>query len=359
MRKRLIYILITHLLLALVILFTSQKAGAEDLKKIIYLSGSWKFSIGDNENWAKPDFNDSNWDAIWVPGKWEDNGYSDYNGFAWYRKKFTIQNVPENTPIYLILGRIDDVDAVFLNGKKIGGSGIFPPDYLSAYNKKRKYRIPLEYLNIGGNNTLAVRVYDSYLEGGIVSGPVGIYTDEDDNLLDLDLSGKWKFHPGDNKQWKNASYNDELWPKIDVPSEWEYEGYPDYDGYAWYRTTFILPSNLKNETVYLILGKIDDYDYVYLNGQRIGTVFELDKDGEYRRKGYEYNARRIYKIPAEVLKQNGENTLAVRVYDDRLRGGIYEGPIGLMTEKNCHLYRRRHYESRPFWDYIFEEFFID
>ena len=359
MKKKTIQIVTILSVFILLVIFSSQQALAEDLRKVIFLTGSWKFTIGDDTEWADPDFNDSGWDDIWVPEKWENNGYSDYNGYAWYRKNFTVRDVPEDTPIYLVFGRIDDVDEVYLNGEKIGISGSFPPDYQSAYNKKRKYRIPLNYLNIGGENTLAVRVYDSYLEGGIIYGPVGIYTDEDDNLLDLDLSGKWSFHLGDNKQWKNTSYNDELWRKINVPAEWEFEGYDNYDGYAWYRTTFRLPSDLKNETLYLVLGKIDDYDYVYINGKLIGSVFDLEKDGEFKRKGYEYNARRAYEIPENVLNPNGENVIAVRVYDGQIRGGIYEGPIGLMTESNYRLYRRKHYESQSFWDFILEEFILD
>ena len=358
MKKNLLHIIQIGILFQMV-LFSTQKASAEDLTRIISLTGSWKFSVGDNSNWSDPGFNDSNWDVINVPGKWEDNGYSEYNGYAWYRKKFTLQTISDNTPVYLVFGRIDDADEVYLNGRKIGMSGNFPPDFISAYNERRKYNIPREYINFNGTNTLAVRVYDSYLEGGIINGPVGIYIDEDYNFLDLDLSGQWKFHLGDNKQWKSPSFDDGLWPKINVPSEWEHEGYVNYDGYAWYRTKFRVPSDLKNQTLYLVLGKIDDYDYVYLNDKLIGNVFELDKDGEYRRKGYEYNARRIYKIPTEALNQNGDNTIAIRVFDGRIRGGIYEGPIGLMTESNCRQYRRKHYENQSFWDFIVEEFLID
>ncbi len=348
----------TFLFLILMFL-ASVEAGAEDLHRIVSLSGFWKFSVGDNPSWATPGYNDRNWDEIRVPGKWEDNGYSDYNGYAWYRIKFTIHNVDESTPIYLVFGRIDDTDEIYLNGKKIGRTGSFPPNYRSAYNERRKYRLPREYLSFTGTNVLAVRVYDSYLEGGIINGPAGIYIDEDNALLDLDLSGQWRFHLGDNKQWKTASFDDELWTGINVPSEWEHEGYEQYNGYAWYRTKFKLPSHLRNKTLYLILGKIDDYDYVYLNGKLLGTVFELDKDGEYKRKGYEYNARRIYKIPKEILNQNGGNTIAIRVFDSGLRGGIYEGPIGVMTEENCRQYRKKHYTNQSFWDYVIEEFLLD
>ncbi len=81
------------------------------------------------------------------------------------------------------------------------------------------------------------------------------------------------------------------------------------------------------------------------------------KYGEYKRKGYEYNARRVYKIPGGLLKSNGRNVIAVRVYDSKFRGGIYEGPIGFMTEENYEKYRRKHYGNRTFWDYVIDEYF--
>ena len=327
--------MIKSLLFLLIGVTISMGVSAEDLQKIVSLAGYWKFSIGDNSAWAASGFDDRNWDEIRVPGRWEDNGYADYNGYAWYRKKFTIAPVDEDTPIYLIFGRIDDVDEVYINGKRLDGTGSFLPNFKTAYNERRKYIVPKEYLSFTATNTVAVRVYDYYLEGGIINNPVGFYVDEDNLLLDYDLSGQWKFHLGDNKQWRSESVNDELWSAIKVPAAWENEGYDQYDGYAWYRTKFRLPDKLKNQTLYLVLGKIDDYDYVYLNGTLIGSVFELDKDNEYKRKGYEYNARRIYKIPADVLNKDGGNTIAVRVLDGQIRGGIYEGPIGIMTEENC------------------------
>jgi len=350
---------IRFITILLMIVGIQNFSAAEDLRKIVSLSGYWKFSVGDRKSFAEPGYNDGNWDNIKVPGQWEQQGYNEYNGFAWYRTNFTIQPVGAKGPVYLLLGKIDDVDEVFLNGKKIGSGGHMPPDYKTAYNINRKYIVPEEYLNFNGNNTLAVRVYDCYLGGGIIEGPIGIYTDDDYNLLNYDLSGKWKFHLGDNKQWKEKNYNDELWPSIRVPAEWEQEGFSNYDGYAWYRKDFKVPAGLKGNTLYLIMGKIDDYDYVYINGQPLGTVFDLDKDNEYKRRGFEYNARRIYKIPTGMLKMNEVNTIAVRVYDSQLRGGIYQGPIGLMTEENCRLYRKKHYSNQSFWDFVIEGIFVD
>ena len=349
--------------LGLIILLFSlgcRSVNAEDLRKIVNLSGYWKFSIGDDKSWAATNYNDADWDQIRVPGSWESAGYRDYNGYAWYRTGFKIYDVSYNGPIYLVLGYIDDVDEVYLNGKRLAGSGSFPPNLETAYNRLRKYTVPRDWLNTNGNNTIAVRVYDYYLDGGITSGKPGIYVDEDIEFLDvMDLSGKWKFHPGDNKQWTNPSFDDETWKQVDVPADWEWEGYENYDGYGWYRKEFRMPSVTNGEKLYLSLGKIDDYDYVYLNGKLIGTVFDLPKDHEYRFKGYEYNARRVYPIPSGLLRKDGVNVISVRVYDQGQRGGIYEGPIGIMTESSYKKYRHKHYESQSFWDYIIDEFIID
>ena len=346
------------LLMILLILTTDRVVKGEDLRKIVNLEGYWKFSVGDIQAWSEKNYNDSDWDEIRVPGTWENQGYNDYNGFAWYRKQFRIHDTEPEKTLYLLLGRIDDVDEVYINGKKLAGTGSFPPNnYVTAYYINRRYSIPSEYLISNGSNTIAIRVFDEYLEGGIISKPVGIYVDEDNQFLEYQIRGDWKFHLGDNKQWKSANYNDELWTTINVPGEWEQQGFTDYDGYAWYRKKFHVPGNLANKDLYLSLGKVDDIDYVYLNGEFIGSVYDLEKDHEYRRKGYEYSARRIYKIPAGLLKPNSNNTIAVRVYDSRIRGGIYEGPIGFMTEEGCKAYKRKHYGNRNFWDYIIDEYF--
>ncbi len=327
-----------------------------EMNRVVQLRGLWKFSVGDDSLWSGTGFDDSAWDEILAPSRWEDEGYNDYNGYAWYRRSFSISQVADNYSIYLMFGGIDDVDEVFINGKFIGSRGSFPPYYETAYNKERKYLIPREYLNFDSDNIIAVRVYDALLEGGIIGSPAGIYVDEGADYLDLNLAGFWKFHPGDNKQWKTNDFSDSSWVTINVPLEWENQGFRDYNGYAWYRKEFLLPEILKNKTLYLALGKIDDYDYVYINGKEIGNVFELDRDGEYKYSGYEYNARRIYKIPAGLLFEKGKNLIAVRVYDKTMRGGIYEGPIGIMDKSNYKRYRNNHHSHQSFNEYIIDKF---
>jgi sialate O-acetylesterase len=167
-------------------------------------------------------------------------------------------------------------------------------------------------------------------------------------LLNLNLTGRWKIHTGDNKEWKAAEFDDKDWKRIQVPAAWENEALPEYDGYAWYRVNFRVPADFMNGDLYLTLGKIDDVDDVYLNGKYIGGVYDLKRDGEFRRSGMEYNARRIYKIDASLLKRGELNTLAVRVYDGQGEGGIYEGPVGIMSADNYRRYKNKHYTSRSF-----------
>ena len=69
-----------------------------------------------------------------------------------------------------------------------------------------------------------------------------------------DLRGQWKFMLGDDAAWSEARFDDAGWGRIFVPSSWEDEGYPGYDGFAWFRTTFTVPAGMNFQPLYLRLG---------------------------------------------------------------------------------------------------------
>src|SRR5512133_706533 len=140
-------------------------AARENLSLIQSLKGGWSFSIGINNDWISPKFNDSGWETIKVPSAWEDQGFNGYNGYAFYRKKISVSSSLKGRMLYLNMGYIDDVDEVYLNGHKIGSSGAFPPHYVTAYNAERIYFMPEEYINFDAMNVIAVKVYDSYDAG--------------------------------------------------------------------------------------------------------------------------------------------------------------------------------------------------
>jgi len=205
------------LFIALFIIPFSLKA--TEWSCVVNLSGSWNFSIGDDPAWANPKTDVSEWDKIYVPGEWEEN-YEGYNGYAWYRKNFDMHSYPEKGTLSLLLGRIDDVDEVFINGVKVGQTGSFFPDYHTAYNVDRKYYLPDGLLKPTGN-VIAVRVYDEGQAGGIVSGDdIGIFYDNDNSLLSLDLSGEWKSSIYREPDINEASFDDKKWDSLKVPSSW-------------------------------------------------------------------------------------------------------------------------------------------
>jgi sialate O-acetylesterase len=339
-------------LLAVLALSSASLSEAQVLKQLLDLRGSWKFALGDDPRRASPSFNDDTWSKIHVPGYWEDEGYPGYDGLAWYRTKCYVSKEWEGKSLFLQLGRVDDVDRVFVNGKPIGGRGSFPPKYRSAYGDNRRYPLSPPVLVYGDENTIAVRVYDSEQGGGIRGKEVGISEDVDALALDESLVGMWRFATGDDPSWKNPSYDDARWKEILVPAYWESQGYDNYDGYAWYRIWFRVQTATADGDVVLLLGKIDDADEVYLNGEFIGRsdlMLRPDEKGSY---GEQHKKLRAYPVPPGRLHAEGKNLLAVRVHDNWRDGGIYEGPIGIVSREHYLAWKKGQDRSRYGWDFL-------
>ena len=340
-----------------------KDAVAADYKTLVNLAGYWKFNLGDDKKWSGSKFDDKNWDNIRVPADWERQGYMGYDGYAWYRRKVFIPSVDKDRTIMLIVSNIDDIDEIYFNDHLVGHLGLFPPSYSTAYGWERRYLLPVEYVNQDGDNTIAVRVYDDGGEGGIIGDKVRICLDADEDYLTLNLAGDWKFKLFDKKVWKEADFDDTNWSVIKVPGYWESQGYFNYDGYAWYRKSFVFPKELENKKAFLVLGKIDDEDEVYLNGKKIGETSMLEGrhgffegDENWWGNSNDYRLDRIYDIPNDVIKK-GNNVIAVRVYDSGIGGGIYEGPIGLMDQDNVKVYKKKHHIGENVFQTIFEYIF--
>ncbi len=348
------------MLFVLLTVFRTE-SNAQDWRLLFGLRGDWKFEIGDNPRWSATRFDDSKWETMFAPAAWEDEGFPGYDGYAWYRKHFQAEAGWKDKALYMRLGRIDDVDQVFVNGKLIGTSGAFPPEYETAYNLDRNYMIPISCLNIPGDNVIAIRVYDEKLGGGMYTGKLGVYEDRDALVPEIPLAGEWKFRTGDDPSWKekevageeqdlraeaNASRkgketDGERWSSIQVPGNWEFQGYGStdneeagefagYDGFAWYRLHFFVPKEYDGKRMILVLGKIDDYDETYLNGKLVGRTGTMGTDVH---KSDAWQRLRAYTIPPSQLSAGQENVIAVRVFDGWRGGGIYEGPIGIASRE--------------------------
>ena len=141
---------------------------ADSAPQIDAVTGGWRFHPGDNASWAAIDFDDSDWQSVTLPEAWEiHSDYTDNNVYGWFRRRISIPADFLGGDIDFLMGRIDDVDEVWLNGERIGGTGSFPPAYQTAWGSERRYRVPASLIRGDGTDLLAVRVFDGDGGGGI------------------------------------------------------------------------------------------------------------------------------------------------------------------------------------------------
>ena len=110
-------------------------------------------------------------------------------------------------------------------------------------------------------------------------------------------------------QFAAFNFDDKNWPEIKVPSLWENQQIGNIDGIVWMRKTITLSAEQAKKEAVLHLSKVDDEDQTFVNGVEVGTNNIWEK-------------RRVYKIPAGILKE-GKNVIAVRITDYSGGGGIY------------------------------------
>ena len=120
------------------------------------------------------------------------------------------------------------------------------------------------------------------------------------------------------------------WERLRVPGFWEkqFGGILEaHDGFAWYRCFVRVPPDWKGESLTLDLGQIDDCDETFFNGTKIGASGSIQPfrtaSGEARR----------YTIPADQVRADDWNLLAIRVWDGGGAGGISSGPLKLTGGK--------------------------
>ncbi len=147
----------------------------------------------------------------------------------------------------------------------------------------------------------------------------------------LSLDGLWKFQLANNPSerpedfYKN-NFDVSKWNNIKVPANWQVEGYDkfiftdveypippnppfvpkDYNPVGSYKRTFTVPSGWKDKNVFIHLGAVNSFFYLWINEHYVG----LSKDS---------------KTPAEFdigkFLQKGKNSISVQVF--RFSDGTY------------------------------------
>ncbi|MES2221205.1 MAG: SpoIIE family protein phosphatase [Acidobacteriota bacterium] len=115
---------------------------------VVPLTGPWKFHIGDDVQWANPNFDDGDWEVVDLGAKkesidpimgfegfspgWTGKGHAGYAGYAWYRMRIRVQGADE--PLALLAPTdVDDSYQLFINGHLIGEFGSFAGSVPTIY----------------------------------------------------------------------------------------------------------------------------------------------------------------------------------------------------------------------------------
>jgi len=139
--------------------------------------------VNDKPVWGSANYDDSSWKSILAPKFWEEQGYTNFDGIAYYRKEINLNETQIKNIASLHLGKVDDSDMTWMNGSLLGKT-------LNASSIDRIYNIDPQCLK-PGKNILLVRVLDNGGKGGIWGNPENLFLSIGNEKINL--SGNWKF----------------------------------------------------------------------------------------------------------------------------------------------------------------------
>ena len=167
-----------------------QETGKADDEQLIDLMGDWYFNfVGRTDPYTVSTLDKATyetWSLVqpaldwWLPGFGNITSQYMSIGWAWYARTFTVPADFTKENLLLLVGYCDDRAEVFVNGKRIGGTGINDegvPTGDTTWAVLNIYDLDASVLNYGGENTIYVHMQnDSIGGGGWYSGPVGVYS---------------------------------------------------------------------------------------------------------------------------------------------------------------------------------------
>jgi len=98
-----------------------------------------------------------------------------------------------------------------------------------------------------------------------------------------------------------------------VPGTWNEQApaLAGYDGFAWYRANLTVPPDWLSGQLTLYVEKIDNASETFFNGVKIGVAGKLPPHYESGLADSEHR----YLVPPEIVRRDGPNLVAIRVYD--------------------------------------------
>jgi len=160
---------------------------------------------------------------------------------------------------------------------------------------------------------------------------------------EVELTGPWKFHTGDDVAWASSSFDDSSWEKMDLspPADaddptlgstgdipgWTAQGHPGYSGFAWYRLDVDVEGATRTLALKMPDGAEDAYQ-VFVNGSQIGS---FGKFSPHRVTAY-VGMPHSFRLPKGI--RDGHVTIAIRMWMDSATpfnsadaGGLHGPPV--------------------------------
>lgn len=299
---------------------------------------TWKFESGAPE--VNPGFDDSSWTLADHTSTTNPNvpssdtlladDYGFHYGFVWYRGHFTATGQEKSFSI-----RARQSFEVFLNGTPIGEGDTNLSDPPHIYSTQFHFTIPPALLKPGADNVIAVLTEslghdEGWLAGPLAQSPQGILTASIPDgpriawKLQGDAGGE---QPADTERgifnasglygerfgWYQPSFDDGSWQTVSLPDNWRARSVTAPVG--WYRTHFALhlPAG-QSIPVGLTIPHASDKAVIWLNGWLVGRYWE--------QKGPQHT----FYLPQGVLNPDGDNVLAIAVWNRGHAGGLTSVP---------------------------------
>lgn len=309
------------------------------------LSGDWqvvctsgKYSpVRADIDRAMPD-DSAGWRKMSVPGVPQnvDASWRGPDGEAWIKRTFVApEDLPEGSALTLTIGNVSGENVVFVNGRRVAVTDT-ETDVNSVGQMTRVYSIPGDAVR-RGENTIAVRI--AWNAGaalglkGTNGGVTGVFslaaekqreTSKIPEAIDLSSPSEWWGHTIESKdeRWNSGRRRRFGFPG---PVQRRYKDLSTRNGFYRFKLQFkINDAPDPSWKTAIIIGAVDDEDWISVNGTRVGHTGKDTNPNDY------WKAPRRYDFDPKLLKQ-GVNEVDI-VLNDLTLGASVSGPMLLVFE---------------------------
>jgi len=145
----------------------------------LHLLDNWRFrpdpsNVGLNQAWHGEDHSDADWAVVRAGERWEDQGFAEVDGFAWYRRWVEVPASWAGRTVWFAAGALNDAGALYCNGERVNDYGDHEARSMAA---KPVIADLTRFLKCGEPNLLALRVFDWGASGGLWKLPCVLTTE--------------------------------------------------------------------------------------------------------------------------------------------------------------------------------------